>query len=81
MTLETPRAFLGWCTDINYGVLVAWFLMYVFAHDWVRKLHTRWFRLPVAHFDAFHYAGMGLYKLGIFLVNLVPYLALLIVGR
>jgi hypothetical protein len=80
MTLETIRAFLGWCTLINYGVLVIWFLMFVFARDWLRKLHTRWFKLPAAHFDAIHYAGMGLYKLGIFLFNLAPYIALRIVG-
>ncbi|MDH4172452.1 MAG: hypothetical protein OEZ09_01675 [Betaproteobacteria bacterium] len=80
MTLETTRAFLGWCTLINYGVLVVWFLVFLFARDWVHKLHTRWFRLPAAHFDAIHYAGMGLYKLGIFLFNLAPYIALRIVG-
>jgi hypothetical protein len=80
MTLETIRAFLGWCALINYAVLVIWFLVFLFAHDWMRKLHTRWFRLPAAHFDAIHYAGMGLYKLGIFLFNLVPYVALVIVA-
>lgn len=80
MTLETIRAVLGWCTLINYAVLVIWFLAFLFAHDWMRKLHTRWFRLPAAHFDAIHYAGMGLYKLGIFLFNLVPYVALVIVA-
>jgi len=80
VTLETIRAFLGWCTLLNYGMLVIWFLVFLFARNWMRKLHTRWFRLPAAHFDAMHYAGMGLYKLGIFLFNLVPYVALVIVG-
>jgi hypothetical protein len=80
VTLETIRAFLGWCTLLNYGMLVIWFLVFLFARNWMRKLHTRWFRLPAARFDAMHYAGMGLYKLGIFLFNLVPYVALVIVG-
>lgn len=79
MTLETIRSFLGWCTLINYGVLVLWFLFFLFARDWVRKLHSHWFKLPAAHFDAIHYAGMGLYKLGIFLFNLAPYIALHII--
>jgi hypothetical protein len=74
------RSFFGWCTVINYGVLVVWFLVFLFAREWMRGIHTRWFRLPAGHFDAIHYAGMGLYKLGIFLFNLVPYVALLIVG-
>ena len=80
MTVDQVRAFLGWCTLINYAVLVVWFLFFLFVRDWMRKLHTRWFRLPAAHFDAIHYAGMGLYKLGIFLFNLVPYVALVIVA-
>ena len=31
-------------------------------------------------FDIIHYAGMGIFKLGIILLNLVPYTALRIVG-
>ena len=31
-------------------------------------------------FDAIHYAGMTVFKLGIILFNLVPYIALRIVG-
>lgn len=80
MTIDTVRDVLLWCTVINYGVLVVWFLAFVFAHDLVRRLHGRWFRLSDAQFDAVHYGGMGLYKLGIFLFNLVPYLALRIVS-
>ena len=34
-----------------------------------------------AQFDALHYAGIALYKIGILLFNLVPYIALRIVGR
>ena len=50
------------------------------AHDWMHRFHGRWFRLPVASFDAMHCAGMTLYKIGIILFNLVPYVALHIVG-
>ena len=44
-------------------------------------LHSRWFYLSREQFDALHYAGMALYKIGILLFNLVPYIALHIVGR
>ena len=36
--------------------------------------------LSVDKFDAIHYAGMTLFKIGILLFNLVPYFALRIVG-
>jgi hypothetical protein len=46
-------------------------------HGW----HSQWFHLSREQFDAVHYAGMALYKLGILLFNLVPYIALHIIGR
>jgi hypothetical protein len=44
-------------------------------------LHGRWFRLSVEQFDMLHYAGMSIYKLGIILLNVVPYIALHIARR
>jgi hypothetical protein len=47
----------------------------------MRRLHGRWFRLSDERFDAIHYAGMTIYKIGILLFNLMPYVALRIVER
>jgi hypothetical protein len=74
------RDVLLWCAVINYGVLLVWFLFFILAHDFMHRLHGRWFRLSVEQFDALHYAGMGIFKLGIILLNLVPYIVLRIVG-
>jgi len=67
---------LLWCLGINYGVLLVWFGVFVSAHDWMYRLHTRWFKLSVETFDALHYAGLAIYKIGIILLNLVPLIAL-----
>jgi hypothetical protein len=80
MTIEVTRNFLLWCTVLNYGILVVWFLVFVFAHNWIQRLHGRWFRLSREHFDALHYAGMSIYKIGIILFNLVPLIVLSILG-
>jgi hypothetical protein len=80
MALETVRAVFAWCTAINLGLLIWWFLFFALAHDWMYRLHGRWFKISVEKFDAIHYAGMALLKLGILLFNLVPYLAMRIVG-
>jgi len=74
------RDALLWCAVINYGVLLIWFLFFILAHDWMHRFHSKWFRLSVEQFDALHYGGMSVYKLGILLLNLVPYVALRIVG-
>jgi hypothetical protein len=73
--------FLLWCTILNYLVLLLWFVAFSLAHDWMFKLHGRWFRLTTAQFDALHYGGMAVYKVGILLLNLVPLIALSIVAR
>ena len=80
MTVETIRDVLAWCTVINVALLLLWFMFFSFAHDWIYGVHGKWFTLPVEKFDAIHYAGMAFFKISIFLFNLVPYLALRIVG-
>ena len=76
MTSSELKDVLLWCLAINYGVLLIWFAVFVFAHGWMYQLHTRWFKLSIETFDALHYAGMSVYKIGIILLNLVPLIAL-----
>jgi hypothetical protein len=80
MNIETVRAFFAWCAVINIGLLLWWGVFILLAHDWTYRMHSKWFKISVAQFDAFHYGGMGLFKLGLFLFNLVPYFALRIIG-
>lgn len=72
--------FLAWCTTINYIILVIWFIGFITAHNWLYSLHARWFELNNKQFHLFNYAGMGLYKLLIFVFNLTPYIALRIIN-
>jgi hypothetical protein len=80
MNIEQMRDFLLWCAAINYSLLLVWFAFFTLAHDWMLRLHCRWLRLSPDHFDALHYAGMAVYKIGIVLFNLAPLIALHIVG-
>ena len=80
MTLELVRDVLGWCGVLNIGMLLFWWLFFVFGHDLMYRTHVRWFTLSVERFDGIHYAGMLFFKAGIFGFIIVPYLALRIVG-
>lgn len=80
MTVETVRDFLGWCSVINVGVLIYWWLFFTLAHDLVYRIHGKWFKLSVEKFDSIHYAAMAFFKICIILFNIVPYIALRIVG-
>jgi hypothetical protein len=79
MTVEIIRDVLAWCAVINYALLLLWFLVFSLAHDWLYRVHGKWFTVSVENFDAIHYAGMAFFKLCIFLFSLTPYLALRIV--
>ncbi|MBI84271.1 MAG: hypothetical protein CMJ81_13805 [Planctomycetaceae bacterium] len=76
ITIDNLRTLLGWCTIINVAVMLAWFLVFIFARNFVLKMHTRWFKISDERFDEIHYTMMGHYKLAVFLFNLVPYLVL-----
>ena len=80
MSIEILRNTLLWCTVINYGVLLVWLLFFIFAHDWMHRLHGRWFHLSVEQFDTAHYIGMALFKSVVIIFNLVPFIALHIVA-
>jgi hypothetical protein len=74
------RSALLWCTFLNYALLLVWLLLYMLPHNWLYRLWAKWFRLTLEQFDAINFTGIVLYKAGILLLNLVPYVALRIVG-
>jgi uncharacterized protein DUF6868 len=53
---------LLWCVVLNYAILLIWSGAFIFAHDGMYRLHTRWFKLAVETFDALHYACLAVYK-------------------
>ena len=68
--------FLLYCMLFNYIILMIWFIAFIFAKDWMKQVHGQWFELSSTQFDAIHYGGMAVYKIGILLLNLAPYIAL-----
>lgn len=80
MTLYEIKDFLLWCACLNYALLLVWAGVFVFAHDWMYRLHGRWFKLSVETFDGIHYAGLAIYKIGILLLNLMPLVALYVIA-
>ena len=79
MNIETLRGALLWCGIINYAMLLLWAALVLLAPRYVHW-HGRLFGLSAEQFNAVNYGGMLLYKLGILLFNMVPYVALRIVA-
>lgn len=81
MNLDFWCRFLLSSVLINYIILMIWFLAIIFARDWIKQVHRKWFNLSDETFDAIHYGGMAIYKIGILLFNLVPLIALYFMGK
>ncbi|MDQ1322150.1 MAG: hypothetical protein QG655_3395 [Actinomycetota bacterium] len=79
LDLEALRRILIWSLVANYAILLIWFSVLAWAHDWIYRLHTRWFQLSRQTFDALHYGGMAAYKIGVLLFNLAPLVGVLAV--
>lgn len=79
MTFEIVRAVLGWGAILNLAFVTVWFLLFIYANEWIFELHRRWFQLSRQTFDAIHYAGMAWYKAATWIFFIMPYLALRLV--
>jgi len=80
MDTITLTTFFMWCTIINGGLLTLWTLTHMIAPDLVYNLQKKFFPLPKETFTVVFYSFIGLFKIVFLVFNLVPYLALLIIG-
>jgi hypothetical protein len=81
MDIRKLTRFLLWCTIINGALLIVSFAVFTIGGtDFVYRTHGIWFSLPQETFNAIIYLFLGTYKIAILVFNLVPYVALRIVG-
>ena len=76
MNLDTLRAFFGWCTILNGGLLAFASLILMFAGDFAYRLHRRWFQMSRETFTIAIYAFLGCWKIAVISLHLVPWIAL-----
>lgn len=78
MSMEALYQFLKWCTILNIGLLLLSTVLMMLLKDWAYNLHKRLFSIEKQAFNNIVYGFLGLYKLLIFMFNLIPLLALMI---
>lgn len=78
--LSTLRAVLGWCTLLNFGLLVFVALMLRLVGRSIRQLHARLFGLHEEQLPLVYFQWMAHYKTFVLFFNLMPYLALRLVA-
>ena len=80
MTLTEIANFLGWCTLLDFGLLILATLALAIAHEPVSKLHGKWFHMEPADLSRAYFGFLANFKILVIVFNLVPYLALRIMA-
>ncbi len=80
MDIQILTTFFMWCTIINGSLLVLWATVFIVAPELVYRTQIKWFPIPRESFNVVFYSFLGLFKIVFLVFNVVPYVALLIVG-
>ena len=80
MDLATLTSFFFWCLIINGGLLTLWIVIFMAAPGMVYRTQSRWFPMSRETFSLVFYCFLGLFKIFFLFFNVVPYVALRILG-
>ncbi len=78
-TLRVLSKILFWCFVLGFLSLFLWFAVYITAADFIFGVHGDMFNLTRHDFDIMSYYGMTYVKGTIFILFLVPYIAVRLV--
>ena len=79
-SLETITEFLAWCTVINFGFLLLATFFLTVMRSWVVQTHARIFGLNEDDLLRAYVQYLAHYKIAFLVLNLVPYIALVIIS-
>ena len=80
MDIQTLTSFFMWCTIINTGFLLFLALIFMLAPNLVYRLQSAFINITRETFDIVFYSFIGFFKLMVLVFNLVPWIALHIMG-
>ena len=80
MDIQTLTKFFMWCTILNVGVLTLTSIMCIFFADFSYRMNNRFFSISREAFNVALVCFIGFFKILVIVFNLIPYIALLIIG-
>ena len=80
MDIQTLTSFFMWCTIINTGFLIFLALIYLLVPNLAYRLQSRFIPISRETFDIVFYSFIGFFKAVVLVFNVVPWMALLIIG-
>ena len=79
-SIETVRAFLAWCTVINFGLLIIATISLTLMRGFVTRIHASMFGLSEQQVSEQYFQYLAQFKIAVLIFNLAPYLALRIMA-
>ena len=80
MSIVELTTFLGWCSIINIGLLTLTAIMIIVGREKIAKKHAKMFGLDEKELAPIYFKFIAYYKMVILVLNVVPYIALKIMG-
>jgi len=76
MDVHNITVFLGWCTALNMGILLFSAIFLFLFNGLATNIHSKLTGVSASKLPTLYFSFMANYKIGIFIFNLVPYIAL-----
>ncbi|EAT11107.1 hypothetical protein HF888_03985 [Bermanella marisrubri] len=76
MNIEQLTEFFGWCLVINIAVMMLSAIAIIIFKEPISAIHSRLTGVEKSNLPSLYFQYLGNYKIAIFVLSLVPYLAL-----
>ncbi len=80
MDIQTLTLFFMWCTIISSGFLLFLALIFMLTPNLVYRLQSKFIPITRETFNIVFYSFMGFFKVVVLVFNVVPWIALEIIG-
>ncbi len=80
ITLGALQEILGWCTILNFGMLIFASVLLSLMRSKIMAIHSEMYALDEKDLSRAYFQYLAQYKIAIFVFNLMPYLALRLMG-
>ena len=80
MDITAVKMFFMWCTIISMGLLILTSIACIFLSDFSYRMNNIAFSISREAFNVVLFSFVALFKIVVIVFNLVPYIALTIIG-
>lgn len=81
MNTSQLRSLLGWCSVLNFGLILFVSMFFLLGLDWVYGIQSKFLLISKEDYNALWFIAIGVWKILVLVFNLIPYIALRIMGK